>query len=202
MYRYHPAVRFCLHAAEKGWLGRVFAIHGEIGKVIAPSRRPWLAENYGGSMMLLGCHLIDITVALLGSPSRVTGYRRNTFPDRDNFFDHEFAVLEYTGAMATIRSMLAEIEGEERRQFVVCGENATIEIMPLEPARLRVAFQKPPEGFTSGYQDVEFPAVEARYGAQLIDFARMIRGGPSALQRFDTAHDLRVHEALLQTTQL
>jgi predicted dehydrogenase len=200
MYRYHPAVRFCLEAAERGWLGRVFAVHGEIGKVIAPSRRAWLAENYGGSMMLLGCHLIDIAVALLGAPSRVTGFRRNTFPDRDGFMDHEFAVLEYDGAMATVRSMLAEVEGEERRQLVVCGENATIEIMPLEPAHLRVAFQKPPEGFVRGYQDVALPAVEARYGDQLVDFARMVRGEPSALTRFDAAHDLRVHETLTQMT--
>lgn len=200
MYRYHPAMRFCLDAAERGWLGRVFAIHGEIGKVIAPSRRAWLAENYGGSMMLLGCHLIDIVVALLGAPSRVTGYRRNTFPDRDGFMDHEFAVLEYDGALATVRSMLAEVKGEERRQLVVCGENATIEIMPLEPARLRVAFQKPPEGFIPGYQDVALPAVEMHYGAQLIDFVRMVRGEPSELPRFDAAHDLRVHETLLKTT--
>jgi predicted dehydrogenase len=202
MYRYHPAMRFCLDAAERGWLGRIFAIQGEIGKVIAPGRREWLAENYGGSMMLLGCHLIDITVALLGTPSRVTGYRRNTFPDRDKFLDHEFAVLEYDGAIATIRSLLAEVEGEARRQFVVCGENATIEIMPLEPARVRVAFQSPPEGFVEGYQEVKLPAVDARYGSQLIDFARMVRGETSEIPQFDSGHDLRVHETLLQTTRI
>jgi len=111
-------------------------------------------------------------------------------------------VLEYDGAIATIRSLLAEVEGEERRQFVVCGENATIEIMPLEPARLRIAFQRPPEGFVEGYQEVKLPAVDARYGAQLMDFAGMIRGEPSVLPRFDAAHERRVHETLLQTARI
>ncbi len=201
MYRYHPAFRFCFEAAEKGWFGRIFSIHGDIGKAIGPDRRPWLAEHYGGSMMLLGCHLLDLAVGLMGRPERVTAHRRNTFPKRDAFFDHEVAVLEYPGGLATIRSMLAEVEGEERRQFVVSGENATLEIRPLEPARVRIAFERPPAGFKSGYQDVPVPEVEGRYTAQLLDFAGMIRGEASEVPRFDRAHDRLVHEVLLRTTQ-
>jgi predicted dehydrogenase len=197
MFRYHPAFRFCFEAADKEWLGKVFAIHGDIGKAISEQRRPWLAQHYGGSFMLLGCHLLDLTVALMGMPRGMTLHRRNTLPDRDSFSDHEVAVLEYSGGIATIRSMLAEVEGDERRQFVVCGENATIEIKPLEPAQLRVAFKNPPTGFKDGYQNLPL-ASEGRYEAQLLDFARQARGGKTQLSRFDAAHERNVHELLLK----
>jgi predicted dehydrogenase len=201
MYRYHPAFRFCFEAAAQGWFGRIFSIHGDIGKAIGAGRRPWLAEHYGGSMMLLGCHLLDLAVGLMGRPGRVTAHRRNTFPDRDSFFDHEVAVLEYPGGLATIRSMLAEVEGEERRQFVVSGENATLEIRPLEPARVRIAFERPPADFTSGYQDVPVAPVDGRYSAQLLDFANLVRGQRAAEPRFDRAHDRLVHEVLLEAAK-
>lgn len=198
MYRYHPAFRFCLDAAERGWFGRIYAIHGDIGKAIGADRRPWLAEHYGGSLMLLGCHLIDLAVALMGAPAKVTTFRRNTFPRRDAFFDNETAVLEYPDGVATIRSLLAEVGGGDRRQFVVFGENATIEVRPLEPARLRVAFKQPPPGYKADYQEVELPAVEGRYAAQLLDFAGRVRGRPSTARRFTPEHDRIVHEVLLR----
>ncbi|MBL9216186.1 MAG: Gfo/Idh/MocA family oxidoreductase [Opitutaceae bacterium] len=198
MYRYHPALRFCLEAQERGWLGEILAIHGDIGKVIGPARRPWLAEHYGGSMLLLGCHLIDLTVALMGAPASVTTHRRRSFPERDAFSDHEVAVLGYPRGLATIRSLLAEVGGDDRRQLVVCGENATLEVTPLEPARLRVAFQRPPAGFRAGYQDVPLPAVAGRYDEQLLDFAAMAQGQPSRLPRFDAAHDALVQDVLLR----
>lgn len=198
MYRYHPAFRFCLDAADQGWLGRIYAVHGDIGKAIGPGRRPWLAEHYGGSMMLLGCHLLDLAVALMGAPDRVTAFRRNTFPAQDAFLDNETAVLEYPHGLATIRSLLAEIEGGERRQFVVFGENATIEIRPLEPAHVRVAFKQPPDGYEAGYQDVPLPAVDGRYAAQLLDFAGRIRGRASTAPRFTAQHDRLVHQLLLK----
>lgn len=197
MYRFHPAFRFCFDAADRGWLGDIFAIHGEIGKVIGATRRPWLAEHYGGSMLLLGCHLIDIAVALLGAPTRVAPHHRKSFPDRDAFADHEVAVLEYPRAVVTIRSLLAEVEGDERRQFVVCGENATIEIKPLEPARLRIAFQRPPEGFRRGYQDVVLDPLPGRYTDQLREFARLVRGERPLHPRFTAEHDRIVHRVLI-----
>lgn len=198
MYRFHPAFQFCFSAAKQGWLGKIQAIHGEIGKVIGAARRPWLAENYGGSMLLLGCHLIDLTIALLGAPGRVSGYRRRSLPQQDAFSDHEVAVLEYPRALATIRSLLTEVAGDERRQFVVCGENATIEIMPLEPARLRVAFKRPPPGFARGYQDVALDPVDGRYAEQLREFARLVRGQAPRYPQFESSHDRLVQRVLLE----
>jgi predicted dehydrogenase len=69
MYRYHRGVPVLPGSEAAGLAGpKIFSIHGEIGKVIGPARRPWLAEHYGGAMMLLGCHLLDLAVALMGAP--------------------------------------------------------------------------------------------------------------------------------------
>ena len=199
MYRYHPAFQFCLRAVREGWLGPVFAVHGDIGKVIGAGRRPWLAAHYGGSMMLLGCHLLDLAVAVLGPPERITTQRRNTFPERDGFFDHEIATLEYPRALATVRSLLAEVGGEARRQFAVFGEKGTVEIRPLEPARVRLALARPAGGHPAGYHEVALPAVTGRYDEQLLDFARMVRGEPSCAPQFPPAHELMAHRVLLES---
>lgn len=198
MFRYHPAFRFCLETVAQGWIGAVFGIHGEIGKVMAKERRPGLAEVYGGSMLLLGCHLLDFVVALLGVPDRVTPYGRRTFPDQDGFVDHQLAVLEYPRAMATVRSMLAEVGGGDRRQLVVCGENGTIEIRPLEPARVRLTLQNPAGPFRSGEQVVDLPPVSGRYDAQLRDFHAMMGGRASSAPEFDARHDIILQGVLRQ----
>jgi predicted dehydrogenase len=200
MYRYHPAFTFCLDAVRKDWIGRLYAVHGEIGKVVGTDRRPWLAENYGGSMMLLGCHLLDLVLALLGEPEQVKTFHRQTFPDRDDFSDHELAVLEYPKALATVRSMLAEVGGGDRRQLVLCGENGTIEVRPLEPARVRLALLEPAGPFRSGEQVVAIQPVQGRYDAQLIDFHSMIGGNPSRATGFTPEHDRLLQDVLIRAT--
>lgn len=200
MYRYHPAFRFCLDAVRKGWIGRVYAIHGEIGKVVGSDRRPWLAEAYGGSMMLLGCHLLDLVLAVLGAPDRVEAFRRQTYPDQDAYFDHELAVLEYPKALATVRSMLAEVGGGDRRQLVLCGENGTVEVRPLEPARVRLALLEPTGPFKSGEQVVAIQPVPGRYVEQLIDFHSMIGGNPSRAAEFTPEHDRLLQDVLIRAS--
>jgi predicted dehydrogenase len=200
MYRYHPAFRFCLDAVRKGWIGRLYAMHGEIGKVVGSERRPWLAEAYGGSMMLLGCHLLDLVLAVLGAPDRVEAFRRQTYPDQDAYFDHELAVLEYPGALATVRSMLAEVGGGDRRQLVLCGENGTIEVRPLEPARVRLALLEPTGPFKSGEQVVAILPVQGRYAEQLIDFHSMIGDAPSSVAGFTFEHDRLLQDVLIRAS--
>ena len=202
MLRHHPAVRFCFDAQRRGWLGEVFAISGDKGKVIGAARRPWLAENYGGSMMLLGCHLLDLVIALLGRPDRHTSHRRQTYPQRDGFFDHEVAVLEYPRAMATIRSMLAEVGGEKRRQLVVCGTTGTFEILPLEPAHVRLCLDEAVGGYQAGWQDVELPLPSGRYDDMMKDFAGMVAGQVSTVPTFTPAHDVLVLQTLLAVSAL
>jgi predicted dehydrogenase len=198
MYRYNPAFQFCLQAVQEGWLGEIFEVDGVMSKVLSPEMRQKEGIPHGGSMMLLGCHLIDMLVAVLGEPDKVTSFHRQTVPEWDSVYDNELAVYEYPKAIATIRSALLEVEGFERRQFVVCGRNGTVEIKPLEPYRVWLALDKPAGGFESGYRFVELPENGDRYDEQMLDFARMVRG---KAPEFSYEHDLAVQRTVLKSIE-
>jgi len=200
MFRYNPAFRFCVKAAKEGWLGEIFEIHGVISKTIGFETRAGLVKNHGGSMMLLGCHLVDILLAVCGKPDRVTDYRRQTYPDRDSLYDNELAVFEWPKTTATIRSALMEVDGWERRQFVICGDKGTIDIKPLEDPVIRMTLRHPIGNYKAEYQTIEFPEMSGRYDDQLIDFAQTIRGEKKAEYSYE--HDLNVHESVLMASGL
>jgi len=194
MYRNNPAVQFCLRAVREGWLGRVFEVHAVMSKQQPLAYRQWLSQFRGGTMYIFGCHLIDLVVSMLGKPDRITPYQRQTHPD-ENLYDNGLAVLEYPRATATIRTASLEVEGYQRRQLVVCGDEGTIDIRPLEPPQLRLALSKPRDSFPPGYQQVALPPMPGRYDDQLIELAQVIRG--EIANPYPLAHELMVQEALL-----
>jgi predicted dehydrogenase len=200
MYRYHPAFQFCLKSVKEGLLGEIFEVHGVISKKIKEARRKRLAASYGGSMMLLGCHLVDILVAICGKPSSVAAYRKQTYPGRDKLYDNELVVFDYPNATATIRSSLLEVGGAQRRQFVVCGDKGTIQIQPLEPAKLILTLDKASGNFKKGTQHINLPELPGRYDEQLVDFALQIKGKKKS--DFSIEHDLNVHETLLRAVDV
>lgn len=197
MFRHNPAFRFCFEAARKGWLGEIFELHGVISKTIGADQRRELAA-FPGSMFELGCHLIDAMAKVLGKPDKVTAFSRHTRPDQDNLADNQLAVFEYDKCTATIRSALVEVEGQQRRQFVVCGDRGTVDIRPLEPPKLMLALDRSVDGYRKGYQQVELPRMPGRYDDQLIELARIIRGQKES--PYPPEHDLAVHQAVLKAS--
>ncbi|HJN10832.1 MAG: Gfo/Idh/MocA family oxidoreductase [Pirellulaceae bacterium] len=198
MYRYNPAFQFLFNAVKQGWLGQIFEIDAVMSKTVNANTRKQLARYPGGSMFELGCHLMDAIVYVAGKPDRVTAFNRQTRPDHDNLLDNCLAVLEYPKTTATIRSALIEVDGGRRRQFVVCGDQGTIDIRPLEPPRLTLTLDQPRDGFKKGTQEVELPALGGRYDADFKDLAKIIRGEKSA--DFSVDHDLAVQAAVLNAS--
>lgn len=196
MYRNNPAFRFTFEAVRKGWLGDIFQVHCEMSKKVNRETRIRLAKYAGGSMFELGCHLIDATVTVLGVPQHVSSFLRNTQPEQDRLMDTCLAVFEYPKATATIRSSLCEVEGGQRRQFVVCGSKGTAVIHPLQPFRLSLTLEDSVDGFSRGTHEVKLPAPAGPYDGDLKHFAAVIQGQVPA--EYDTAHDLAVQEMLLQ----
>ena len=196
MLRNNPAFQLAFRAAGEGWLGTVFETHAVMSKFVGDTRREEWREMPGGTMFELGCHIIDATVALMGSkPDKVTPFARRTWPDRDHVEDNMLAVLEYPKATCTVRSAIVEVDGGRRRQFVVCGDQGTIDIRPLEPPKMLLALDRPREGYRRGYQEVELPKMPGRYDDQLAELARIIRGDMES--PYPPAHDLAVHETVL-----
>lgn len=200
MFRYNPAFQFLFRAVREGWLGDVFEVHGVISKTIGAESRKRLARYPGGSLFELGCHLIDPLLHFMGPPERVTGHVRQTRPDQDNLNDNMLAVFEYPRATATIRSALVEVQGGQRRQFVVCGDKGTIVIRPLEPPQLQLTLAQPQGGFQQGTQTVELAAAPGRYDGAFEDMYQVIRGQKD--HDFPHQHDLAVQRALLQACNL
>ncbi len=197
MFRHNPAFKFCFQAVRQGWLGDVFEVHGVISKTIDAQQRKKLAV-YPGSMFELGCHLIDAMVKVLGKPDKVTGFSRSTRPKQDNLADNQLAVFEYTGSTATIRSALIEVAGQQRRQFVVCGDRGTVDIRPLEPPGLLFAPDRALKKYKKGYQQVKLSPMPGRYDDQLIELARIIHGQKES--EYPPEHDLAVQEAVLKAS--
>ena len=87
-----------------------------------------------------------------------------------------------------------------RRQFVVSGENGTIEIKPLEPPKMRLVLEKAVGGYPAGTQYIDLPQIKGRYDEQLSDFAGQILG--NKLTEFTIQHDIDTQGTLLKACQI
>jgi predicted dehydrogenase len=199
MYRYNPAVVLLREFLRKGWLGEVFEVHAVMSKVIDPAARRRLAEYRGGMMFELGCHVLDLVIAVLGKPAEVTAIRQHSSPHEDQLLDNMLAVLRYPRASATVKSSALEVEGGDRRHLVVCGTEGTFHIQPLDNPAARVSLSKARAGYRKGTQEVRFPKY-TRYVDDAADMARILRGEKAA--DFTYEHDLTVQETLLKACGL
>jgi predicted dehydrogenase len=199
MYRYNPAVVLLREFLKKGWLGEVFEAHAVMSKVLDASARREVGQYPGGILFELGCHVIDLVVALLGRPKSVTAFPRHSSRADDKLADNMLAVFAYPRATATVKSSALEVEGFARRHLVVCGTEGTFHIQPLDNPSARVALTAARGGYRKGYQDISFPKY-TRYVADAADMARIIRGEKPS--DFSAEHDLAVQETLLKACGL
>lgn len=132
MYRYNPAVRRTIEAVKNGELGEIYAINAEMSTFHSEPYRRWLSTFRGGIQYILGCHMADLIVYLLGEPKKVTSFLQHTMKDGVDVADNNLSVLEYDHAMARIFVSSVEVNGWGRRQFVVSGSKGTANIVPLE----------------------------------------------------------------------
>jgi len=202
MYRFNPAVQLLHRMLEEGWLGEVFETHSVMSKQMAASDRATLAEFEGGTMFELGCHLIDLTIGILGRPERVHSHPRSVLNSRgDGLADNMLAVFEYPGATATIRSTALEVEGFSRRHLTVCGTEGTFHIQPLDRPTVQISLQNErsfsKEGlkYPKGTSEIRFEDGYRRYVGDAADFAAIIRGEKQ--NEYPSTHDLVVQEAVL-----
>jgi len=203
MYRFNPAVQLLHRMLDAGWLGEVFETHAVMSKVMPQSSRSVVDEFAGGTMFELGCHIIDLTVGVLGKPDKVTPFPRRVIDsEKDTLVDNMLAVFEYPKATATIRTTALEVEGFSRRHFAVCGTEGTFHIQPLDRPSVRVAlsqdrqFDGEDKIYKKGYTELTFEPPYQRYAGDIADLAKIIRGEKE--NSFPSSHDLAVQEAVLK----
>lgn len=199
MYRYNPAVVLLREFLKKEWLGRIFEVHAVMSKVVSPSVRKQLADYPGGIMFELGCHLLDLVIAILGRPKAIARFNLHSSPLEDKLVDNMLAVLSYPRATASVKSSAMEVNGFDRRHLVVCGTEGTFHIQPLDNPSAQVALSQDRGKYKKGSQKVAFPKY-TRYIADAADMAKIIRGEKKS--DFSYEHDLTVQETLLKACGL
>ncbi len=132
MYRYNPAVLACFEHIKNGDLGEIYSINAEMSTFHPAAYKKWLTNFGGGIMYILGSHLVDLIVYMLGEPKRITTFLKKTGLDGIDFEDNNLAVLEYDKALARIFVSSVEVNGFGRRQLMVSGSRGTVNICPLE----------------------------------------------------------------------
>ena len=132
MYRHNPAVVDCFQRIKNGDLGEIYSINAEMSTFHGVDYKRWLQNFGGGIMYILGSHLVDLVVYLLGEPKRIVSFLKHTGLDGIDLEDNNLAVLEYEKALARVFVSSVEVNGFGRRQFMVSGSKGTVNICPLE----------------------------------------------------------------------
>lgn len=132
MYRYNPAIRKTFELINEGKLGEIYSINAEMSTFHSPKYRKWLTNFGGGIMYILGCHLIDLIVYIMGKPQKIHAFLKHSMLDGVDLADNNLAVMEYEKALARVFVSSVEINGFGRRQFMVSGSKGTVNICPLE----------------------------------------------------------------------
>ena len=122
-----------------------------MSKVVNAESRRRLSKYRGGIMFELGCHIMDLTVGVLGKPDAVSSFRQHASKVDDKLVDNMLAVLVYPRAIASVKSSAMEVEGFARRHFVLCGSEGTFHIEPLDNPSARVALSKSRAKYRRGY---------------------------------------------------
>jgi len=195
MYRYHHGIVMIKKFIKQGWLGEPFELHCVMSKRADAGLRTELLMYRGGTMLELGCHLIDSVVAILGVPDEVHAFSKHSAAEDDGLNDNSLAVFEYPRATATIRTTYTEVDGFARRQFCLCGTEGTVHLQPLDsPQVARVTFSQPRSSYPRGYQDIQLPKY-TRYIDDVADLAKIIRHEKDADYSYE--HDYQVQRAVL-----
>lgn len=195
MYRYNPAIMWCMEKVRNGELGEIYSVTAEMNTFHGKPYKQWLSQFDGGIMYILGSHLVDLVVSLLGAPQKINSFFRHTGLDGVDFPDNNLAVLEYEKALARIFVSSVEVNGWGRRQFTVAGSRGTIAIMPIEH-KLTVSYAHVDMGgktYADKHEDVPFDDIPSggRYDLMAQDFYAYVKGEKENPYSYD-------HEYLVQ----
>ncbi len=132
MYRYNPYVIDLLGRIEKGELGEILSVEAQMNCTHPKTNRQWLENFPGGMMFWLGCHLVDLIFRIQGAPKRIIPLNKCSSLEGVTAKDFGFAVFEYENGVSFAKTTAVELGGFARRQLVVNGTKATVELNPLE----------------------------------------------------------------------
>lgn len=199
MYRYNPAVQKALAAVREGRLGEIYSVNAEMSTYHSPAYKKWASTFQGGMHYILGSHLVDLIVSILGEPQRIHSFMKHTLLDGVDLADNSLSVLEYEKALARVFVSSVEVNGWGRRQLMISGSKGTINIVPLENpvamtySDLSIA-QSPYEDMKINVPLTDVPKYN-RYDEMARDFYACVTGEKQSPYSYQ--HDYTVQKVLL-----
>lgn len=199
LFRYMSAVQELLKRGRSGELGKIYEFRGRLPKDLPsyPRYVDELSRYKGGIFFEMAGHLVDMAVALLGKPVKVTPFlaHHHTAEPR-SFVDNGVAILEFERAFAILEVPALEVVPYTRRIEVYGTEGACI-VPHLGSGHLGNKNIQPIEVFQKGkpsWETVELPAATLQI-SDLREFSAVLAGKKAP--DFSLDHDLAVHETLL-----
>jgi predicted dehydrogenase len=206
MYRGNPAIKFAREAVRSGWLGEVSFIEADMNHDYQLEGYPeYISSFKGGILYNLGCHLVDLAFQLMGEPEEIIPLNAASGLEMDGVVDFGLAALKYKHGYSLIKTAANEVSGNARRQLVISGTKATIEVKPLENPTDKISATCPNEifmnitrvghskDFASRAERIDFPPY-GRYDEMMIDFARAVRGEKELSFSYDD--EIKIHRML------
>jgi len=132
MYRYNPYISDLINKVQNGELGEIISVEAQMNCTHPATTRQWLKNLPGGMMFYLGCHLVDLIFRIQGKPKKIIPFNKCSGIDGVTAKDFGMAVFEYENGVSFAKTTAVELGGFERRQLVVNGTKATVELKPLE----------------------------------------------------------------------
>lgn len=203
MYRFNPQILNALEMAKRGDFGDIYAVEAHMDCLHPKDKRQWLDQFPGGMMFYLGCHLVDLIVRFMGVPDEVIPMNAATGHEGTTSDDYGMAVLKYKGVPSFAKTCAAEPGGFMRRQLVICGTKATMEIKPLEyfsengiKTDMRFVDMELTERDGWGAQGELIPTEEFdRYDNMMTTFAKTVTG--EIPNTYDNEYERKLYKIIL-----
>ncbi|MSQ97509.1 MAG: Gfo/Idh/MocA family oxidoreductase [Gemmataceae bacterium] len=202
LFRYMSAVQEMLQRVRKNELGRIYHFRARLPKDLPSYKRyvEELAEYKGGMFFEMAGHVIDMMVAMLGTPRRITPFMAHHHREGPaGFIDNGVAVFEYPNAWASVEVPTLEVAPHSRRLEVFGTEGALV-IPHLGSGHLANKNLQPVELYRRGQAEWQTLALTARtlQISDLREFASVVAG--KKRPDFSMDHDLVVQETLLRAS--
>lgn len=204
MYRFNPAVKKLFEMVKNGELGQILSVEAQMNCHQSIEKRNWFERFEGGNMFFLGCHLVDIIYRIMGEPEEIKSFNTSSNTDGVTAKDECMTVLKYGNGCSFVKVYANECGGFLRRQIVVSGTKATVEIKPIEryvpgtsdimtDMRIVLTSDEDKDGWNAYGKDISFGPFD-RYDEMMSTFAKIVRG--ECDNEFDYNYEIRLHALL------
>jgi predicted dehydrogenase len=202
LFRYMSAVQEMFQRVRKGELGRIYHFRARLPKDL-PSYKRYVEElspYKGGMYFEMAGHVIDMMIAMLGTPRQTTPFLAHHHREGPaSFIDNGVAIFNYPNAWGIIEVPTLEVAPHQRR-IEVFGTEGALVIPHLGSGHLANRNVQPIQVYRTGqadWQTVELPARTLQI-ADLREFVAVVTG--KKRPDFTMEHDLAVQETLLRAS--